>query len=1106
MNDQTGDVPGTGPAPAGGEGPRTAEGLTDWSIPVVPSMPVKQEDWAWAHERRPEPPTRVSPEQVAAVLIVHQAGEWLGRTLARLAALQDRPGVTIAVDMGSDDESGGLLASAQRDGLIEDVLSAPADRTPGEGVAAAVAILPDVITHLWILHDDLELTPDSLHRMLVEVSRAPMADVAFPTLLRPAMRNYPEFIEEQGQTLSTTGARVLPVVDRGDIDQHQGEPVRVLGGSTAGMFISLAAWRRVGGFDPAVPLFRDGVEFGWRANEAGLVVRTAPSCAIHHRQAGRGWARDSVLAERPDLTDRLVGMRMVAARSESVTRTSLALMLQCLVRALVLLLGKAPGRASDELRAGARLWRGRSVTAEMAERIRTFRHSCDPDDVAHTERLLPTRRRMWRRIADQFAGGVSDRLHPGRDADLGTSIDELTADDEFIGREHHTVLNPYTVMVVGMLLLGVVAGRSLFGSGSAVSAWLPPAPDGLSGAWSAWLGAVPGQLGGSSPWLGVAALGSVITVGQPEIFARACLLLVPLVAAMSAHRLTRRVLGLGVPAVLVASMWALLPVITGSLARGSVTGLAMAVVIPQIALHTWRLLAPETIDVEGLWGAGSASGAPDRWRSAGAAAAWTALAVSLVPAIWVMVLVIMVAAVRADRTVWRQALLTLLAPLVVVSPWLVRIASAPARLVTGAEPLLTGTFSARAGLWVLVGGGVSVAAVPAWVSLIGVLPLWFAALWALTWLLRHRGTEAAAGRGRIIGTATVSLVAFLAAGIASRRLVSLWDTEVHPEIETWQMIGLGCLLALIATAWQGTLLAVQADEEAIEAEETDDDQALSLGELMARWSSKVLPGVLSLGLVASCLWWAVGGAGQPLHRVSSKLPAYVTAIQDSPRRTRTLMILVQEGGTSWNLVDSRSPGWGTGEKPVISTDQRIRAEASELARAVATGDVGEDFAAKLRAMGVAHVWLRGAADDITAQVSDASGLTSAQADADTTVWSLDGDPSRAWVVSGRTVTQLSGTVPKGPADRTLVIAEPRDDRWRVTVGGVELERLDAEPSGGIGQTYRLGSASGPVTWSMPNQGWVALVEVGAVLILLIVAGPNASRRAPAPRRSMEADR
>lgn len=1104
MSDQSPDASGVGPSPSGGTGPRTDEGLTDWTIPVIPSVPVRAEDWAWAHEARPEAPTSISAEQVAAILIVHQAGEWLARTLACLAALEDRPGVTVAVDMGSTDESAGQLASARRDGLIEEILTLPADRTPGQGVEAAVKTLPDVVTHLWILHDDLELTPDSLHQMLVEVSKAPMADVAYPTLLRPAMRNYPEFIEEQGQTLSGAGSRVLPVVDRGDIDQHQSEPVRVLGGSTAGMFVSLAAWRRVGGLDPAVPLFRDGVELGWRANEAGLVVRTAPSCAIHHRQSGRGWARESTLAPRPDLVDRLVGMRMVAARSSSVTRTSLALMVECLGRALLLLLGKAPGRAGDELRAGTRLWTSRSVTAQMADRIREFRAGCDPDRIADTQRLLPNRRSVWRRIADQFAGDVSDRLHPGRDTDLGTSIDELTADDDFVGREHHAVLNPYTVMVVGMIVLGLVAGRSMVGSGSAVSAWLAPAPHGLHGAWAAWLGAVPGESGGSAPWLGISALGSLVTGGQPEIFARMCLVLAPLFAALSAHRLTRRILGLGMPAVLLASVWALFPVLTGSLARGSVTGLAMGVIMPQVALHAWRLLAPGTIDVDELWGAAPAAGRPDHWRSAGALALWTAASISFVPASWVVVLVAVVAALRRDRGLWPQAILALVGPLVVVSPWLVRIASAPARLLTGADPLLTGPAGVRGGLWVLVGAGLRVGGAPAWAALVGAVPLWLCAMWALAWLLRHRGARGASGRVRVMGVTVMVLLSFLAAGVAARRLVSLWGTQVHPEIETWQLTGLGGLLVLVATAWQATMISVQeSQDDEPGADPQADDERPSLGQLLVRWNSKVLPGVLALGLAASAVWWIGGGSGQPLHRVSSKLPAYVTAVQDSPRRTRTLMILVQRDGATWDLVDSRNPSWGTGERPVISTDPRIRDAATQLAQSISTGNVGEDLSQRLEALGIGHVWMRGAPDDVTAQVGNASELTSARADSQTTVWTLDGSPSRAWLARGSTRTELSGTVPKGTDDRRLVIAEPRDSRWKVTVGGRELTRIDA--AAGVGQTYRLGEASGPVDWSMPNQLWVALVEIGAVVALMIVAGPNASRRAPAPRRSMEVD-
>ncbi|MDU6251958.1 MAG: hypothetical protein E6621_08705, partial [Cutibacterium avidum] len=44
--------PDEGRRPDLGDAPRTAEGLTDWTIPVIPSVRVDPGDWAWAHERR----------------------------------------------------------------------------------------------------------------------------------------------------------------------------------------------------------------------------------------------------------------------------------------------------------------------------------------------------------------------------------------------------------------------------------------------------------------------------------------------------------------------------------------------------------------------------------------------------------------------------------------------------------------------------------------------------------------------------------------------------------------------------------------------------------------------------------------------------------------------------------------------------------------------------------------------------------------------------------------------------------------------------------------------------------------------------------------------
>ncbi|WP_130865936.1 glycosyltransferase family 2 protein [Acidipropionibacterium timonense] len=1097
MNDEPKDH-GQGAVPS--PGPRTSEGLTDWTIPVVPSNPVHEKDWEWAHRPVPQPPIRIDAEHVAVVLLVHDADPWLPRTLVALARLRERPGVTIAVDLGSRDDSPTLLAKAHREGLVEDLVGMDADTAPGVALAKVVPTLPDDITHLWILHDDVEVTPDALAHLLAEASSPSRPDVLFPTLLKPARRNYPELIEEQGQTVSPTGSRILPVIDTGDIDQHQGEQVAVLGGSTAGMFCSLKAWRRLDGLDPALPLFRDGVDFGWRANEAGFVVRTAPTCALHHRQVGRGWERESNLAPRPDRADRLAGMRLVAARSAHPGRTSLWLLLVALGRAVVLLLGKAPGRAGDELRAGWALWASRSTTVEMARRIREFRAGCDPDDIDHARRLLPTRRSLWSRIADGLASGLSDRLQPARGDDVGTSIDELTG-DEFAARDHHGVVNPYVVMVVAMTVVGLVAGRHLYGSGHVVSRWLPPAPGGISEAWHTWLTATPGQPGANSPWLALAALGSTLSLGRAEIFARLCLIVAPLVAAMSAHRLLRRVMGLGATTVLLSSLWGLLPVIGGGLARGSVTALLMAVVMPHIALHGWRLLAPETIDVDLLWGARVGRHDPDPWRSAGALAVWSTIAMSVMPVSWLLLVLVGGGILVADRGRWRQVLLVLVAPLVAVSPWLPRLIDAPARIITGTDPLLKVATSARGGLWVLLGIGVGDGAAPIWVAVLVMVPLWFATLWALVWLWRDRMARGTARtRSRTLVIAGVCLLSLGVAAIACRRYVTLWGTQVHPEIETWQLVACGALIILVAVAWQGTnLQALETEEDTPGTEEGEEPP--TLGQLMARWSSRVLPTVVAVSVLAGSLWWVVAGAGQPLHRASSKLPAYVTAVEDSPRHTRTLMVLVQGGTTTWNLVSSRNPSWGSGEQPLVSADAPLAAAAGQLAQAVGSGAVPDDLADRLSKLGIGHLWLRGASDDLIGQVGNASGLTPAKADSTTVVWTVDGNPSRAMVVSGSTWTPVAGSVPAGSGSRTLVLVEAPDDRWQVTVGG---RRLQSAGVAGAGSAYRLDSATGRLSWSMPTQTWAALVEVGMMIVLLIVAGPTAARRAPAPRRAARA--
>lgn len=67
--------------------------------------------------------------------------------------------------------------------------------------------------------------------------------------------------------------------------------------------------------------------------------------------------------------------------------------------------------------------------------------------------------------------------------------------------------------------------------------------------------------------VGVASFRPVLTIGEPEVLVRILFVVTPLLTAMSAHRLFRRVVGLGTTTVLLASFWGMLPVLTGGLAR-----------------------------------------------------------------------------------------------------------------------------------------------------------------------------------------------------------------------------------------------------------------------------------------------------------------------------------------------------------------------------------------------------------------------------------------------------------------------------------------------------------------------------------------------------------
>ena len=147
-------------------------------------------------------------------------------------------------------------------------------------------------THwLWLLHDDAVPAPDALYQLLAHVTTDQSIDLTGPKLLLPRRRHGGQPISEIGVSISDTGRRELDL-DVDEIDQGQrDEPQERLGVSTCGMLVRTAVWQELDGLDPALPVFRDGVEFGWRAHLNGYRVVTTPAAQLTHRQVGRAGLR-----------------------------------------------------------------------------------------------------------------------------------------------------------------------------------------------------------------------------------------------------------------------------------------------------------------------------------------------------------------------------------------------------------------------------------------------------------------------------------------------------------------------------------------------------------------------------------------------------------------------------------------------------------------------------------------------------------------------------------------------------------------------------------------------------------------------------------------------
>ena len=250
------------------------------------------------------PDTRLfERHRVTAVLVAHDGEPWLPRCLQAIGDLARSPERILAVDTGSTDGTAELLAAAlgpaavltesAQTGFGAAVRRAVQAREGAPGLPSATpgrAPETEHVEWLWLLHDDCAPEPEALRRLLAAVDASPSIAIAGPKVRG---WNDPGLLVEIGLTAGGGGRRETGL-ERREIDQGQHDDRReVLAVGSAGLLVRRDVWDQLDGFDPRLPLFRDDLDLGWRANLAGHRVVVVPGAVVHHAEAAAHGRRRS---------------------------------------------------------------------------------------------------------------------------------------------------------------------------------------------------------------------------------------------------------------------------------------------------------------------------------------------------------------------------------------------------------------------------------------------------------------------------------------------------------------------------------------------------------------------------------------------------------------------------------------------------------------------------------------------------------------------------------------------------------------------------------------------------------------------------------------------
>jgi GT2 family glycosyltransferase len=1031
---------------------------------------------------------------VTAVIVAHDGAAWLPTVIGSLLD-QSRPVQrVVAVDTGSRDRSGSVLASLLGQSVVFGM-----DRTTGYGAAVARALqhraanvsVPgsaappgtERVEWVWLLHDDSEPAHDALEQLLRGTVETRSAGV-----LGPKIRDWADHqvILEAGVAIDTVGRRITGIEPR-EVDQGQHDGDRdCLAVGSAGMLIRRDVWDSLGGFDTDMALFRDDVDFCWRVHAAGHRVRLITDAVVYHVEASARRRRSVSVVRRPRRLDRRNAMLTLIGNlpAAPMLRSAAGNLTVSLLRTLFFLLGKRLSAATDELAALGGVF-GHPFRLLALRRQRSLGRRAA---YGRLRRDVPPGRSL-RRMAEFAAAALSKSDQAGTTGthhatDDPDEADYLLTDTGLVQR---ILTHPGVLLFIALTVISLVAERSLLGSGPLGGGALLPAWGGASGLWHEYLqGFHPVGVGSGSsapPYLAVVAALATVLGGKPWLAVDVILLgCVPL-AGITAFFAVRRVTRSALVRVWAASSYALLPVAMGAIASGRIGTAVVFVLIPAIALLAGRMLTmPPRRARRAAWATGLA----------------IAVAAAFVPLIWVVALAAALALVAARPGMWRNLGIVVVVPPLLLLPWTIQVATNPSALLLEVglqQPGLAMHDLPARSLLLLSPGGPGLPRI--WVTA-GIIVAALAAL-----LLSRRRAVMMAGW-------SIALAGLLVAVGVSRVVVTAGSGQ--SAVPAWP--GVAMLIAAVglllagATAGEDIPLLVNGPSSPDIAEWPAQGGRKRFrrggrngGGQAGRRGPRTLRGVgvavlavvaISAPLLAAASW-VINGVRGPVGPVSGPIvPAVVSASASDGLQQRTLVL--REAGTqvSFSLQRGASPSLGDADLTPVPAAQRALSTA--VAALVApNGGEAVDQGQRLAQLDVGFVLLPSPVNQNLQRVlNGVAGLQPVSSTSAFALWRVTDPAARARVVepNGTVVALRSGELAVSGAQApaaggTLELAEPAGG-WHATLNGQPLTPV-ASPAGSWAAAFRLPAGGGAVSISRGQIGR-DLILIFELLAVAVVAG------------------